>query len=55
MEDQEEMIIVNSDAEDKTMIDFIVFDLLPIDEFFIGKSKLKYKERLKQLRQHRRT
>jgi len=43
--------IVNSDAEDKTMIDFIVFDLLPIDEFFIGKSKLKYKERLKQLRQ----
>ena len=43
--------IVNSDAEDKTMIDFIVFDLLPIDEFFIGKSKLKYKERLRQLRQ----
>lgn len=43
--------IVNSDAEDKTMIDFIVFDLLPIDEFFAGKSKLKYKERLKQLRQ----
>ena len=43
--------IVNSDAEDKTMIDFIVFDLLPIDEFFEGKSKLKYKERLKQLRQ----
>lgn len=41
--------IVNSDAEDKTMIDFIVFDLLPIDEFFAGKSKLKYKERLKQL------
>lgn len=43
--------IVNSDAEDKTMIDFIVFDLIPIDEFFIGKSKLKYKDRLKQLRQ----
>jgi len=43
--------IVNSDTEYKTMIDFIVFDLLPIDEFFAGKSKLKYKERLKQLRQ----
>jgi len=43
--------IVNSDVEDKTMIDLIVFDLLPIDEFFAGKSKLKYKDRLKQLRQ----
>lgn len=43
--------IVNSDAEDKTMIDFIVFDLLPIDEFYEGKSKLKYKERLKLLKQ----
>jgi DNA ligase-1 len=43
--------IVNSDAEDKTMIDFIVFDLLPIEEFYKGKSKLKYKERLKLLKQ----
>lgn len=43
--------IVNSDAEDKTMIDFIVFDLLPIEEFYQGKSKLKYKERLKLLKQ----
>lgn len=43
--------IVNSDAEDKTNIDLIVFDLLPIEEFYEGKSKLKYKDRLKQLRQ----
>jgi DNA ligase-1 len=43
--------IVNSDVEDKTMIDFIVFDLLPIEEFYQGKSKLKYKERLKLLKQ----
>lgn len=43
--------IVNSDAEDKTNIDLIVFDLLPIDEFYEGKSKLKYKDRLKQLRE----
>lgn len=43
--------IVNSDAEDKTMIDLIVFDLLPMNEFFAGKSKLRYKDRLQQLRQ----
>ena len=43
--------IVNSDAKDKTMIDFIIFDLLPIEEFHQGKSKLKYKERLKLLKQ----
>lgn len=43
--------IVNSDKEDKTNIDFIVFDLLPLEEFYEGKSKLKYKDRLKQLRQ----
>lgn len=43
--------IVNSDAEDKSNIDFIVFDLLPIDEFYQGESKLKYKERLALLKQ----
>ena len=43
--------IVNSDATDKTNIDFIVFDLLPIEEFNEGISKLKYKDRLKQLKQ----
>ena len=43
--------IVNSDAEDKTNIDLIVFDLLPLEEFYDGKSKLKYKDRLNQLKQ----
>lgn len=43
--------IVNSDAEDKTNIDLIVFDLLPIEEFYEGQSKLKYKDRLQLLRQ----
>ena len=43
--------IVNSDAEDKTNIDLIVFDLLPLEEFYEGKSKLKYKDRLNQLKQ----
>lgn len=42
--------IVNSDLEDKTNIDFIIFDLIPIDEFYKGKSSLKYKERLEQLK-----
>ena len=43
--------IVNSDAEDKTNIDLIVFDLLQLEEFYEGKSKLKYKDRLNQLKQ----
>ena len=43
--------IVNSDDEDKSCIDFVVFDLLPIDEFNEGESKLKYKDRLQQLKQ----
>ena len=43
--------IVNSDDTDKSCIDFVVFDLLPVEEFNEGKSKLKYKDRLKQLKQ----
>ena len=43
--------IVNSDDIDKSNIDFIVFDLLPVEEFNEGKSKLKYRDRLKQLKQ----
>ena len=42
--------IVNSD-NDKSEIDFIVFDLLPIEEFYEGKSKLKYKDRLELLKE----
>lgn len=43
--------IVNSDAESKDEIGFVIFDLLPIEEFYAGKSKLEYKDRLKQLNQ----
>ena len=43
--------IVNSDDTDKSCIDFVVFDLLPVEEFNEGKSKLKYKDRLQQLKQ----
>ncbi|WP_252225170.1 MULTISPECIES: hypothetical protein [unclassified Clostridium] len=43
--------IVNSDLEDKTNINFIVFDLVPLNEFYEGESTLKYKERLKLLKQ----
>ena len=43
--------IVNSDDIDKSCIDFVVFDLLPVEEFNEGKSKLKYKDRLQQLKQ----
>ncbi|MBN1074648.1 hypothetical protein DVV91_09875 [Clostridium botulinum] len=43
--------IVNSDLEEKTNINFIVFDLVPLNEFYQGKSTLKYKERLKLLKQ----
>lgn len=43
--------IVNSDNIDKSCIDFIVFDLIPVEEFYDGTSKLKYKDRLAQLKQ----
>ena len=43
--------IVNSDAEIKDEIGFVIFDLLPLEEFYEGKSKLEYKDRLKQLNQ----
>ena len=42
--------IVNSDDIDKSNIDFILFDAIPIDEFYEGESKLKYKDRLKLLK-----
>lgn len=43
--------IVNSDDTDKSCIDFVVFDLMPIEEFYNGISKLEYKDRLAQLKQ----
>lgn len=46
--------IVNSDDIDKSCINFIIFDLIPVEEFYNGISKLKYKDRLKQLKQLKR-
>ena len=43
--------IVNSKDENKPLIGMVVFDLLPINEFYKGESKLTYRTRLKQLKQ----
>lgn len=37
---------INSDNEDKSEIDFIFYEILTLDEFYTGKSKKKYQERL---------
>ena len=37
--------ILNSDDEDKTMLSFVIFDILPLAEFESGQSKLTYKDR----------
>lgn len=37
--------IVNSEDGDKSEIEFVIFDMLPYDEFIAGASKAKYKER----------
>lgn len=41
--------IINSDTEDKKCICFVIFDVLPYEEFLEGKSKSNYKERKKLL------
>ena len=41
--------LVNSDAERKTDLQFVVFDMFPISSFIDKKSKETYKERLKLL------
>lgn len=41
--------IINSDEEDKTMVCFTVFDVLPVDEFDQGRSTLGYRARRAQL------
>lgn len=43
--------IVNSDDIDKSNINFILFDAIPIEEFYDGQSKLKYKDRINLLKQ----
>lgn len=37
--------ILNSDDEDKTILSFVIFDVLPLAEFYYGESKLTYKSR----------
>jgi len=41
--------IVNSENDDKTVICFTIFDMLPADEFDTGESVATYKERRQQL------
>lgn len=41
--------ILNSDAAEKPEIEFVIFDILPKEEFDNGESKLTFKERLKTL------
>lgn len=43
--------LLTSDAEDKTALQFVIFDLLPKSEFDTGESKLPYSERMKTMRQ----
>ena len=41
--------ILNSDSSDKSEIEYVVFDVLPKEEFVNGESKLGFKDRLEQL------
>lgn len=41
--------IINNEDCDKSSIQFVIFDILPKDEFLQGESKLTYKERMKDL------
>jgi len=41
--------IMNSDNNDKSEIQFVIFDLVPTDEFIKGESKLGFKDRLEIL------
>lgn len=41
--------LLTSDAEDKTALSFVIFDLLPCSEFENGQSKLTYVDRMSQM------
>lgn len=43
--------ILNAEGNNKSEIEFIIFDLLPKEEFIKGESKLTFKQRLEQLKQ----
>lgn len=42
--------IINQEDGDKSLIQFVIFDILPKDEFLHGESKLRYRDRLEQLK-----
>lgn len=42
--------IINQEDGDKTSIQFVVFDILPKEEFLRGKSELRYRDRLEILK-----
>ena len=42
--------LLTSDAEDKTALSFVIFDLLPCSEFEKGQSNLTYRDRLNTMR-----
>ncbi len=37
--------IANSKLENKTQLKFVIFDCFPVEEFYLGKSEMSYKER----------
>lgn len=41
--------IINQEDGDKSLIQFVIFDILPKSEFLCGESKLLYRDRLEQL------
>lgn len=43
--------IINSDSPTKTECEYVIFDLVPIDEFIKGESKLTFKDRLQQMQE----
>lgn len=42
--------IINQEDGDKSLIQMAIFDILPKDEFLHGESKLRYRDRLEQLK-----
>ena len=42
--------IINQDDGDKSLIQMVIFDILPKAEFLHGESKLRYRDRLEQLK-----
>lgn len=42
--------IINQDDGDKSLIQMVIFDILPKAEFLYGESKLRYRDRLEQLK-----